>query len=82
MKTNNAVEIKIKSRPVSDEIQNEIKKWWFLFAEDYPENREFILEGCIGKCIEHFADCPRKSGFFINLRNAFLEAEKDINKKA
>ena len=71
---------KLKTRALSLELQNEIKEWWGWFIEDYPKNRELVLEGFIGKCIEHFADCPRKSEFFINLRNAFLEAEKDIKK--
>ncbi len=59
-------------------INNSIVEWYRLFVEDYPKNRQDILN----IFDEGLAVAPneRIKSFWENLKNDFLEAEKDIKK--
>ncbi len=57
-------------------INNSIVEWYRLFAEDYPKNRQDILD----ILDEGLAVAPneRVKSFWENLKNGFLEAEKTL----
>jgi hypothetical protein len=59
-------------------INSSIVEWYRLFVEDYPKNRQDVLN----IFDEGLAVAPneRIKSFWENLKNGFLEAEKDIKK--
>jgi hypothetical protein len=59
-------------------INNSIVEWYWLFVEDYPKNRQDVLN----IFDEGLAVAPneRIKSFWGNLKTSFLEAEKDIKK--
>jgi hypothetical protein len=57
-------------------INNSIVEWWQLFVEDYPKNRQDILD----IFDEGLAVSPneRVKSFWENIKNGFLKAEKTL----
>jgi hypothetical protein len=77
---NNKMKTKQATKQTKNEaielINNSIAKWWWLFARDYPKNRQDILN----IFDEAVAVSPneRIKDFWENLKNGFLEAEKTL----
>lgn len=57
-------------------IHNTIVEWWQLFVEDYPKNRQDVLD--IFDEGSAVAPNERIKGFWEKLKNGFLEAEKTL----
>jgi predicted RNase H-like HicB family nuclease len=57
-------------------INDSIVEWWQLFVEDYPKNRQEVLD--IFDEGSTVATRERVKLFWAKLKNGFLEAEKTM----
>jgi hypothetical protein len=57
-------------------INNSIAQWHRLFVEDYPKNRQDILDILDEGSAR--SPNPRIEQFWQNLKNGFLESEKTL----
>lgn len=74
MKTKQGIEI--SETEIQAYINNSIRDWWQLFAADYPQNRELVLE-IFDEGLER-SQRPKVKAFWVKLKNSFLDSESAL----